>query len=150
MGATPMTDKKRLTRHESREIVFQMLFAKEFDKEKDIADFYNSFVEDGDIPNNDYIKNTFLGVCESQNSIDEEIETNSIKWKMARMSIATRCALRLAVYEMTKTDLPPKASINEVIELVKKYDDENAPAFVNGILNKIARDHALIGQIEEQ
>ena len=92
----------------------------------------------------DYVQNTFFGAAEAEAELDAEIEAASIKWKMSRMSISTRCALRLAAYEMTKTDLPAKIAINEALEIVKTYDDESAPAFVNGILNKIAREHGLI------
>ena len=60
------------------------------------------------------------------------------------MSVPTRTVLRLAVYELLFTDTPPKVVINEAIDIVREYDDETAPAFVNGILNKIARSHGII------
>ena len=49
------------------------------------------------------------------------------------------------VYELIHTEVPAKAIINEALELAKKFDDEQSPAFINGILNKIARDHNLLG-----
>ena len=55
------------------------------------------------------------------------------------MATVTRTVLRLAVYEMTNSEVPVKVIINEAIEIAKKYDDENSTGFVNGILNKIAR-----------
>ena len=64
------------------------------------------------------------------------------------MSTATRTILRLAVYEMTKIDVPAKVVLNEAVEIIKVYDEETAPAFVNGILNKIARSHGLIKDAE--
>jgi len=139
-----MSDKRKLTRHESREMVYKLLFAREFHRDADINDFYNSFVEDIEDIFGDYVQNTFFGAAAAEAELDAEIEAASIKWKMSRMSVSTRCALRLAAYEWTKTYLPAKIAINEALEIVKTYDDENAPAFVNGILNKIAREHGLI------
>ncbi len=139
-----MSDRRKLTRHESREMVYKLLFAREFHRDTDINEFYESFTEDIEDIFGDYVKNTFFGAAEAESELDAEIEAASIKWKMSRMSISTRCALRLAVYEMIKTELPAKIAINEALEIVKTYDDESAPAFVNGILNKIAREHGLI------
>ena len=62
------------------------------------------------------------------------------------MSVATRTILRLAAYEIIKTDIPVRVAINEAVEIIKSYDDETAPTFVNGILNKLARSHGLIGE----
>ena len=75
---------------------------------------------------------------------DEELEAASNKWKLSRMSTATRSVLRMALYEMTVCEVPPKAEINEAVEIIKLYDEDSAPAFVNGILNRIARDRGLI------
>ena len=61
------------------------------------------------------------------------------------MSTATRTVLRLAVYELTETETPPKVVINEAVEIIKLYDEDSAPSFVNGILNRIARERGLIG-----
>lgn len=140
-----MSDKQKLSRHASREVVFQLLFAKEFDREADCRDFYETHAENSEAEYNDYIKATFLGVCEKLDELDPVIEGASIKWKMSRMSTATRSVLRLAVYEMTYTEVPAKVVLNEAVEIIKSFDDENAPAFVNGILNKVARDISKIG-----
>jgi len=131
-------------RHENRENAFKLLFAKEFDREAAAADFYNAYLENNDVRYADYVKNTFLGVCEQCETIDREIEAVSVKWKLSRMATVTRTVLRLAVYEMMNSDVPVKVIINEAIEIAKKYDDENSTGFVNGILNKIARNRGLI------
>lgn len=139
-----MAEKTKYSRHELREAAFKVLFAKEFDKDADPAEFYDNYTEDSDEICDDFVKNTLIGVTEKLAEIDAEIEAYSAKWKIARMSTATKSALRLAVYEMIYTEVPPKVAMNEAIELVKIYDDENAPAFVNGILNKVAREKGLI------
>ena len=71
--------------------------------------------------------------------IDECIEKSLVGWKSARLSIVSRAVLRLAVYElMFVEDIPARVSINEAIELSKKYDDEKAYMLVNGALNAAA------------
>jgi N utilization substance protein B len=76
--------------------------------------------------------------------LDEKIVGTSGGWSIARMSKITRTILRLSAYEMLyRTDIPYNISINEAVELAKKYEDEKAPAFVNGILNAIATKEGL-------
>ena len=71
-------------------------------------------------------------------------------WKIKRMSKVTLSVLRLAVYELKYTDTPPKAVINEAVEISKEYDDEKASPFVNGILNKVARTEGLIADADNK
>ncbi len=140
-----MAEAERMTRREGREAILGLLYAKEFFSEVTSEDFYAYFCAQSEKNYNDFVKSTFDGTCEAREEIDGEIESSSDKWKMARMSLVTRNILRLGVYEMTKTDVPAKVAINEAVELAKKYDDDQSPAFINGILNKIAREHALLG-----
>ncbi len=139
-----MSDKKKLSRHACRELIFKLLFAKEFDREADPEAFYDAFIEITEEPTADYVKEIFLGVCGSREAIDAEIENTSENWKLSRMSTSTRSVLRMAVYEMTGADVPPKVAINEALEIIKLYDEDSALKFVNGILNKIARERGLI------
>ena len=76
--------------------------------------------------------------------IDSLISTHAVGWKIKRMSKVTISILRLAVYELKFTDTPPKAVINEAVEIAKEYDDDKAAPFVNGILNKFARSEGYI------
>lgn len=144
-----MAQNKKLTRHECREKTFMLLFAREFDKETPCADFYDIQIEGNEEETNDTIKKNFLSVCEAVEEIDREIEAVSVKWKVSRMSTATRSMLRLAVWEMLIGGVPAKVAINEAVEIIKIYDDESAPAFLNGILNTIARSRDLITKTAE-
>ena len=139
-----MSENKKLSRHECRELIFKLLFAKEFDRDADPGTYYTDYTENAEEPTADYVKDVFLGVCASLPALDCEIEAACDIWKLARMSTATRSVLRMAVYEMTQADVPAKAAINEALELIKLYDEDSAPKFVNGILNKIARERGLI------
>ncbi len=78
------------------------------------------------------------GVAEHRRSIDEAIEEASSNWRLDRMARVDRNVLRLAVYELLRTDVPVKVVINEAIELGKKFGSESSGAFVNGVLDRVA------------
>jgi N utilization substance protein B len=78
------------------------------------------------------------GVAESRRAVDEAIEEASSNWRLDRMARVDRNVLRLAVYELLRTDVPVKVVINEAIELGKKFGSESSGAFVNGVLDKVA------------
>ncbi len=80
------------------------------------------------------------GVAEHRRAVDDEIERVSSNWRLDRMAKVDRNVLRLATYELLRTDVPVKVVINEAIELGKKYGSESTGAFVNGVLDKIASD----------
>ena len=87
----------------------------------------------------DFVKRVFFGVNENSKIINECIEKSIIGWKSARLSVVSKAVLWLAIYElMFIDDIPAKVSINEAIELSKKYDDEKAYSLINGVLNAAA------------
>ncbi|MCQ4575360.1 MAG: transcription antitermination factor NusB [Candidatus Brocadiales bacterium] len=74
--------------------------------------------------------------------IDKEVSSVVENWELPRMAVVDRCILRLAVYELLfRDDIPPKVSVNEAIDLAKKYSTENSGTFVNGILDKVYANH---------
>ncbi len=78
------------------------------------------------------------GVREKQNQIDPFIEENSENWSLKRMAAVDRNILRLATFELLYCpDIPFKATLNEAIELAKKFGSDDSGAFINGILDKI-------------
>ena len=87
-----------------------------------------------------YIRDTYFGALEHRAETDALLAQNAHRWKLSRMAAVTRSILRLAVYEILWGEVPPRAAINEAVELAKIYDDEAAPAFINGILNQIAKE----------
>lgn len=93
-----------------------------------------SFVPE-DIKNDDYFKKVYFGVCENIERIDEIIKDASKKWSMKRISKISVSILRLALFEMLYCDdIPNSVSINEAVELSKKYDNDDSYTFINGIL----------------
>ena len=80
------------------------------------------------------------GVAENRRAIDDTIERISTNWRLDRMAKVDRNVLRLAVYELLRTDVPVKVVINEAIELGKKFGSESSGAFVNGVLDRVAAE----------
>ncbi len=79
-----------------------------------------------------------LGVIEHMQSIDDQIGLSSTHWSIARMPVVDRNLLRLAVYElMFRIDIPPKVSINEAIEIAKRFCADDSPMFINGVLDRV-------------
>lgn len=80
------------------------------------------------------------GALENQSAIDALIETCSTNWRVSRMPLVDRNILRLAAFELqTCNDIPPNVSINEAIELSKRYGTADSRSFVNGIVDRLAR-----------
>ena len=127
-----------LKRKEAREAVVGLLFETEFKTEENSSEIFAISTENREIPEDEYIKAAYFGVCENREKIDELIGANSNGWKTHRLTRLSRSVMRLAVYEMLFCeDIPYSVSINEAIELTKKFDDPKAKAFVNGVLNSI-------------
>ena len=71
--------------------------------------------------------------------IDRKIEEHAKGWKLERISRMSLSVLRLCTYELMFTDVPKPVALNEAVELAKRYDTDEAPAFINGVLNSVAR-----------
>ena len=133
-----------MNRREARETVFTLLYERNFQKDESAEVQYAAALELRELADDPYMREVYLGVSANMDAIDEKIVASSGGWSIPRMSRITRTILRLSAYEMLyRTDIPFNISINEAVELAKKYEDEKAPAFVNGILNAIATKEGL-------
>jgi len=82
------------------------------------------------------------GVFSRREKIDELISLHATNWQLKRMAIVDRNILRLGCYELVfRSDIPPKVSINEAVELAKRYSSLEAGKFVNAVLDKIKAEH---------
>ncbi|MFA5161633.1 MAG: transcription antitermination factor NusB [Elusimicrobiales bacterium] len=81
------------------------------------------------------------GVLSSLPELDAVIEKAAENWRISRMPAVDRAILRMAVYELLRSETPPLAVIDEAIELAKNYSTDDSGAFVNGILDRIRREH---------
>lgn len=115
-----------------------LLFETEFRKDEDVGGIFALAIEDREIPNDEYIRRSYFAIYDNVEKIDEVIGNNAKGWKTQRMSKLSRSILRLCVYEMLyEKDIPYSVSINEAVELSKRFDDDKARPFINGILNSV-------------
>ncbi|OGQ04662.1 MAG: transcription antitermination factor NusB [Deltaproteobacteria bacterium RIFCSPLOWO2_01_44_7] len=81
------------------------------------------------------------GVLEEKELVDDFIVRHSTHWKLSRMSAVDKNILRIAVYELKSCkDIPLKVTLNEAIEIAKKFGTEESSSFINGVLDKIAKE----------
>ncbi|MGN0415201.1 MAG: transcription antitermination factor NusB [Agathobacter sp.] len=131
-----------MTRRELRENTFKMLFRIEFYETDELPEQMRLFEEENpalkeaDLA---YLKQKCDEVISHLEEIDAAVNEASEGWKTSRMGKVDLTLIRLAVYEIRYEDeIPYKVSINEAVELAKKYGTEDSPSFVNGILAKFA------------
>ncbi len=131
-----------MTRSKIRENVFKMLFRVEFHEQDDIKEQLDMFAEELENLSEDdyaYINNKCMDLMNHIEDIDAKINEKATGWKTSRMGKVDLTILRLAVYEIEfEEDIPVKVSINEAVELAKKYGADESSAFINGVLAKFA------------
>ena len=129
-----------MTRRELRENVFMMLFRVEFHKEDEMPEQLVLFEEELDNLNEKdsaYINHKCSEIFAKLPEIDAAINETATGWKTSRMAKVDLSIIRLAVYEMKyEDDIDAKVSINEAVELAKKYGADESASFVNGVLAK--------------
>ena len=127
----------------ARENAFMLIFESVCKSDEVAEEIFIKATEVRGLEYDDYVKTVFFGSYEHKAEIDEEIEKHLQGWKKTRISPVSMAILRLAAYEMLYiSDIPAKVSINEAIDLAKKYDDEKSYSFVNGVLNALSKDLA--------
>ena len=128
-----------MTRKQAREEAFILVFEKELN-DNGIEDILEAAAEARDLEPDEYINAVFKGVYEHLEELDSIISESSVGWSITRISKTALCIMRLAIFEMKYLDdIPVSVSINEAVELCKKYATENDASFVNGILSTVAK-----------
>ena len=128
-----------MQRKTARENTFILIFEKICKNDETAEEIFNKATDVRGLEYDDYVKHVFFGAEENSQIIDEITSKHTLGWKKERISPVSRAVIRLAVYEMMfMEDIPSRVSINEAIELSKKYDDEKSYSFVNGVLNGVA------------
>ena len=126
-------------RRRSRELAIKVLFHLDFIKDDPVTAFdliCNNFGAAEDIK--PFSKDLVLGVCVHIKELDSLVAKASENWRLERIARVDRSVLRLAIYELLyRDDIPPKVSINEAVDLGKKFGSDESGAFINGILDKI-------------
>lgn len=130
-----------MTRREEREQAFILLFEKSFNQETELEELYTFAVENEAILGSDFVKSLVFTAWENVEAIDAVIEKYSRGWKISRISKVALAVLRLAICEMHYfDDIPVGVSINEAVELCKKYAAKDDSTFVNGILGTVSKE----------
>ncbi len=128
-----------MTRKMAREEAFILIFEKVFSKDS-VEDILELAYEARDLVPDDYIKIVFGGVYDNVEELDAIISENAVGWKIDRISKTALCVLRLSLFEIKyMDDIPLSVSINEAVEISKKYATEADASFVNGILSTVAK-----------
>ncbi|MGN0558971.1 MAG: transcription antitermination factor NusB [Acutalibacteraceae bacterium] len=132
------TESKKLSRYKLREQIFLLCFEKLFNDDS-FEDIIENTIDSRDLQLDKKAIETAKRIIENSEQIDSYISENLKKgWKISRLSRVSLSVMRLAVYEMLfEEKIPVSVSINEAVELAKKYSDD-AP-FINGVLGAIAR-----------
>ncbi|MGN1269758.1 MAG: transcription antitermination factor NusB [Clostridia bacterium] len=134
-----------MTRTETRELAFELLYSLEIQKIPltEYEEQIKLFLENKEIgiqKVETYITETANGIKKNEDKILKLISQNlKEKWDIKRISKVNLTLLKLAVYEIVYTKIPYKVVINEVVEIAKKYGDDNSSLFVNGILANIIK-----------
>ena len=132
-----------MKRSAAREEAFKLLYSLEIQKENldEQLELYFESEEITEQETKDYIADVVKGIENNLSDIENKISENLKKeWKLERISKVNLVLLKLAIYEILYTQTPYKVSINEAIEIAKKYGDDNSPNFVNGILASVVKE----------
>jgi N utilization substance protein B len=128
-------------RRKAREIALQVLYGLEYEHASvsSVPEHYWTLSETA-TEVRVYAQKLVEGVLANGEKIDDTIREASLNWKLERMAVVDRNVLRIAVYELIfLEDVPERVSLNEAIEIVKRYGAEESGAFINGILDRIHR-----------
>ncbi len=129
-------------RRKARESVLKLLYSLEFNRKEDLDEVIKDYIflsKRHFI--DDFAKEIFLGVINNLEKIDNYIKKYTKNWKIERIALVEKNIMRIAIYEMLeRDDIPNVVSINEAVDIAKKYSTYDSGKFVNGILDKINKD----------
>ncbi len=130
--------KRKETREEAVKIAYCMDVNKDFDKS-----LPNQYIEHFELQEMDleYLNKTICDMIDNLETIDKHITENSKDWKIGRIAKVDLAVLRIALSEILYDDsIPSSVSINEAVEISKKYSNDDSHKFINGILGTVVRD----------
>ena len=134
-------------RHKARKRALDVLFQADLrgvDPLVVLADAERLRSEEGDSPLNPYVVELVTGVASHQERIDELLTTYSLGWTLERMPGVDRSILRLGAYEVLWGDVPEAVALDEAVTLARELSTDDSPAFVNGLLARIAGQRATL------
>ncbi len=130
-------------RRKSRELALQVLYSMDIAPhtcDQALRLFWGAHCEEKNLDVMSFTERLVRGTREKLDSLDTKIGECSTNWKVPRMSIVDRNILRLAAFELLYCeDIPSRVTLNEAIEIAKQFGTEESGAFINGILDRIAK-----------
>lgn len=133
-----------MNRSAIRELAFRLIYSREIQKEENIEEQIELFLEANEVEDKnaiEYINDAIKGIEANKAEILALIEKNlKSDWKVERISKVDLSLLKLAIYEIKYKNLAYKIVINEVVELAKKYGEDQSKNFINGILASIVKE----------
>jgi transcription antitermination protein NusB len=130
------------SRRSSRQRALQILFlwdARRQPVDAAIDAYYDTLYSEEHPERDPFVADLVRGTVEHVAEVDEQISKHAEHWRIERMPAVDRNVLRLAVYEMTRGGTPAPVSIDEALELARKFSNEESVQFVNGVLDAIHR-----------
>lgn len=132
-------------RRQSRELAMQFLYQIDISRDDNLKESIESFWQEQEIVPDvrDFTDRIINNVVEKKKEIDKMIESYTTNWDISRIAVVDRNILRVAICELLyMDDIPPVVSINEAVDIAKKYGTSESGKFVNGVLDKIRLEHA--------
>ena len=133
-----------MNRSEIREQAFKLMYSMEIQQDENLDEQVELFLESNNITDKnaiEYIKDAVFGIEKNDKEILDEISKYlKSDWKIDRISKIDLTILKLAIYEIKFKELPFKVTINEAVELGKKYGEDNSKKFVNGVLANVVKE----------
>jgi N utilization substance protein B len=133
--------RKAAPRRESRRLALQVLYAADLAPGEAPEAVFDGVAQNFDLHPGAlaFAKELVCGAMAARDAIDAKIGAHARNWRIERMAAVDRNLLRLAVYELLHSDTPAQVVINEAVELAHDFGGERSPAFVNGVLDAVAR-----------
>jgi len=130
--------RRRKSRESALQVLYQLNITRQ-DATTALTRFQEHFLSHGEA--DDFMKRLVLGVLEHFPQLDRLIEQYSENWRLDRINMIDRNILRIALYELLYCEeIPPKVTINEAIDLGKRFGSEDSGSFINGILDRIQNE----------
>ncbi len=137
-GVRDSLRRRRKSRESALQILYQLNITKQ-DVPAALTQFQEHFLSHAEA--DDFWERLVLGVLEHLPQLDRLIEQYSENWRLDRINMIDRSILRMALFELLFCkDIPPKVTINEAIDLGKRYGSEDSGSFINGILDRILNE----------
>jgi len=133
-------------RHRSREVALQVLFAIDLRRAKEgvepvAQEVFDDVAANFEMPEaaRAFARELVCGVTTHGAVVDEHLGSAARNWRLERMAVVDRNVLRMATYELLETQTPVGVVLDEAVQLARRFGDDPSPAFVNGVLDGVAR-----------